>query len=560
MQPAPPHPNRQPGLAPAMPSQAMTSQAMPSQALPSQAMAPPAMPLAPRPAAGFEAARNNLFWLLAALPGLPFLLLALLPPINHDVAAVLNFSGRWLAGERLYVDLIDVNPPLIFILNLIPAAFGAVLPISAVHGFILCVLALMAGAGVALWRLLPALGLPPLPRQVTLAALGLTMLGAGYDFGQREHLMVICALPYLMLATLRAEGRQPGPRLRLAVTIMAALGFALKPHFLAIPALVELWVLCCLGPRRALRDPVPWIMAAIWALYLLSLPTLFPAYLTQVVPLVVDNYLALGGLNWWQVLFTERMLPAALLLLAVLPMAFRGGPPLTRAVALAALGGFIAAWVQHRGWSYHVLPARLFLGLAVALVAAHWLGRALVPARAERTAAPAAAIAAAALAFFHLLGNEAPYRQVTWSWSRGGMLAEQLRQEAHGERLLVLSPDIFPVYPALNYAQAQSTLRTMTLWLLQGVYGQCPRNGARYREPWEMSRTEFFVYRTVAEDFARAPPTAILIADRAGIPACDGRKFDIISYFSRHPLFAEAFSHYRRASEFEGYKLYRREE
>ena len=149
----------------------------------------------------------------------------------------------------------------------------------------------------------------------------------------------------------------------------------------------------------------------------------------------------------------------------------------------------------------------------------------MAPARAERAAAPTAAVAAFALFLFHLLGSEAPYREITWAWSRGGLLTEQLRREAYGERLLVLSPDVAPIYPALNYIRAQSTLRTMTLWLLQGVYHECPRDGARYREPWDMSRTEFFVYRTVAEDFARAPPTAILVSDNAGITWCGNAPF-----------------------------------
>ncbi len=519
-----------------------------------------ALPAPPRPSLATDRTRERMFWLLAAIPAVPFLLCALLPPLNHDVAAVLNFSGRWLAGERLYSDLIDVNPPLIFVLNLLPAALGEVLPIGAVQAFILCVLALGLGAGMLCWRLLPALALAPLPRAVLLAALPMTMLGAGYDFGQREHLMVLTALPYLLHAALRAEGGSMPARLTLAIALLAAIGFALKPHFLAIPALIELWVFCCLGPRRAFRGLVPWAMAGFWALYLLSLPVLFPAYLTQVVPLVMENYLALGGLNWWQVLATERMLPAFMLLPPLLFWAFRGGPAIARPLALASLGAFIAAWVQHRGWSYHVLPAKLFSGVAMAMLAAHWAGRAMAGPRAERAAAPATLVAALVLSFFHLVGNEAPYRQITWSWSRGGVITEQLRREALGERLLVLSPDIFPVYPALNYGRAQSTLRTMTLWLLQGVYEQCPRNGARYREPWEMSRTEFFVYRTVAEDFARAPPAAILVSDRAGIAACSGREFDLLTYFGRHPLFSEAFSHYRLATEFDGYKLYRRED
>ena len=72
-------------------------------------------------------------------------------------------------------------------------------------------------------------------------------------------------------------------------------------------------------------------------------------------------------------------------------------------------------------------------------------------------------------------------------------------------------------------------------------------------------RTEFFVYRTVAEDFSRAPPAAILIARNPGIPWC-GREFDVLEYFSRHPLFAETLKRYRPAAEIEGYRLLRRED
>ena len=166
--------------------------------------------------------------------------------------------------------------------------------------------------------------------------------------------------------------------------------------------------------------------------------------------------------------------------------------------------------VQHKGWSYHALPVRLLAGLLAVVLAARWLDRALPGPRAIRAAPALAVVAAFGLGIHGFAGAEAPWRQITWSWSRGGEVTALLKREAYGERLLVLSPDIFPVFPALNYARAQSTLRTMNLWLLQGVYQDCPAGGARYRETWEMSRAEFFVYRTVAEDFSRTrrrPPS-----------------------------------------------------
>jgi hypothetical protein len=124
----------------------------------------------------------------------------------------------------------------------------------------------------------------------------------------------------------------------------------------------------------------------------------------------------------------------------------------------------------------------------------------------------------------------------------------------------VLSPDIFPVYPALNYARARSTLRFMNLWLLIGAYPDCPEGAPRYRDTWEMSRPEFLVYRTVAEDFARAPPAGVLVAKRSGIPRCGAEEFDPIEYFSRHPAFAETWRRYTRIVHMDRYLLYLRED
>jgi hypothetical protein len=518
----------------------------------------PAVAASPR-RRGAALSTARLLRLAALVPAAAFLLVALSPPLNHDVAAVLNFAERMLAGERLYADLIDVNPPLIFVLNLLPAAIGAWTPLDAVQGLLVCLLGLCAlSAWMALRLARPAAA--PVEAACFGVALPLLTLAAGYDFGQREHLMAVAALPYLLLAARRIEGVPTGLGLQLGAALLAAIGFALKPHFLAIPGLVEALVLLHRGSGRAVRDPVPWALAGLWLAYLASLLLVLPDYLGQVMPLVWDYYLNLGGFAWWQVILTERLGTALMLLL---PLGFVAARPgcgaLPKVIAIAALGATVSAVMQHKGWSYHALPVRLLAGLLAVVLAARWLDRALPAPRAIRAAPALAVVAAFGLGIHGFAGAEAPWREITWSWSRAGAVTALLKREAYGERLLVLSPDIFPIFPAVNYAQAQSTLRTMNLWLLQGVYHDCPVGGARYRESWEMSRTEFFVYRTVAEDFSRAPPAAILVSTLPGIPVC-GRPFDLLEYFSRHPLFAETLRRYRPAAEIEGYRLLRRED
>ncbi len=508
----------------------------------------------------------------ALLPALVFVPIVLAPPLNHDVAAVLQFSQRWLAGEHLYSDLIDVNPPLIFVLNLIPAAIAAVTPLDGVAALLLC---LFAYGGFCWWlvmRVRDRGAEGPVERAFLDVLPALFLFDAGYDFGQREHLMAVAALPYVLAAARRASGAVP--RGRVAVGLLAGVAFALKPHFLGVPALVELCVLLGRRPegaflpglgvalRRSLRDPMPRLMVGVWAVYLASLPLVFPDYLGTVVPLVWDFYLGLGGLSVWQVLVTPRMGAVICLLLPLLFVTFRRRPiPLRAAggalpplLALAAVAALASAIAQHKGWSYHILPIELFACGLGGVLAARWLDR-----RRITVAAPApyavAAVLGGLFALYAVSNGEAPWKQLAYPDDQVAGLTALLEREAAGERVLVLSPGIYPIYPALNYAGVQSTLRTMNMWLLQGAYHTCLADGRRYRAVWEMGRPEFFVYRTVAEDFARVPPAAVLVDTDPGIPWC-GSQFDFVAYFKRHPLFAEVWSHYQLTAEWGRYRLY----
>ena len=535
-----------------------------SEALPADA----AMPLARRSPALSPALIARLWRAAALLPALLFLAVVLSPPLNHDVAAVLNFSERWLAGERLYADLIDVNPPLIFVLNLLPAALAAWTPLESPAALLLCLLALAALCWHLATRLRAGMEEGPVHAALLTAAIPLAFLLPGYDFGQREVLMGTVAVPYALLAARRIAGLPTSRPLLFGTALLAAVGFALKPYFLAVPLLVEAAVLLSRGTasfrpphlRRALRDPVPWTMAAAWVLYVASIPVLFPDFFGHVVPLVLGYYVDLGELSLLDALLTPNLATVGILLLMLTTVCLlrRWGPQVLTLWAATA-GAFVSGWVQHKGWTYHAAPVLMLGLLTTALIAARWFDRVLAPAHARRIGTRLAALLCAGIFLVTLRGGEAPMREIHWSTERGGRLTAWLRQNAYGERLLVLTPDIFPIYPALNYANAQSTLRFMNLWLLQGTNNACPANGERYNEPWEMSRAEFYVYRTVAEDFARAPPSAVLVTRHVGIPWC-GKEFDFIEYFSRHPLFAEAFSNYRAAGEIEGYKLFVRDE
>ncbi len=519
------------------------------------------------------ATRSRSWWgrlramLPALIPPLLFLPMVLSPPVNHDVAAVLQFSQRWLAGEHLYNDLIDVNPPLIFVLNLIPAAIGAMTPVSAVVALQLCILLF----GLMCWRIAFRVrdrGEEGVSERAFLDVLPLLfLLGAGYDFGQREHLMAIGALPYVVASARRAQGVQP--RLRLVTGLVAGVAFAMKPHFLAIPGLVELAVLAGRsqgGWRWALRvtvaDRLLWGMAAVWGIYLISLPLVFADYLGFVVPLVWDYYLDLGGVSAWDVLLQPRLATVLVLLTPLLCLAFRRGlapdAARPRLLALAALGALASAVAQHKGFSYHIVPIEFFATALACVLMCRWLDG-----LEDRLPSPyrIAAVLGGLCLLYTISNGEAPWKELDYRNSEVAGLTALLKKTAsgapYGARVLVLSPGIYPIFPALNYASVRLTLRSMNMWLLQGAYDQCLPDGRRYREVWEMGRAEFSVFRSVAEDFAAAPPAAVLVDRDPGIPWC-GSQFDFVAYFMRNPLFAQGWSHYELSAEWDRYRLYKR--
>lgn len=494
------------------------------------------------------------FWILAVLPAVVFLFFVLSPPMNHDVAAVLDFSMRWRNGEALYRDLIDMNPPLIFLLTRGGVSFWAGLgvgPVAAVLLSVLAVCALCAGLALALWRGMPK---GPVEGAGVAIAMPLILLTAGYDFGQREHLMLAAVLPYLVLAARRAEGVATPRGLTLGTALLAALFLALKPHFLAIPALVELYVLYRAG-LKGFRDPVPWAMAALWCAYLALIHFAFPDYEGFAMPLALEYYHSASTIG--SMLLNERMAPAMLLFLPAACIAMWRPRGLAPALALAGLGALIAAFVQMRGWSYHVMPVKLLGALLAVQLVGRWLD-----ARLAVTAGVGPRFAALAAGFLALQGqlNPETWRAVFFARSWPGAIAAEIRQDAPGGRVLVLSPDVHPVFPGINYARALSTLPTMNNWLVQAANQACLPGGARYREPGEMGPGERLIWDFVTRSMTEDPPTALMVARHTAIPYCGGRDFDYLEYYGRDPGFAVALRRYRQTADFAGYRIFRRED
>jgi hypothetical protein len=291
--------------------------------------------------------------------------------VNWDCGALLFAGQMLLEGKLPYVDFYELNPPLILYLQVVPALLSRVLPIPLPLLFNLGVFGLAAASW---WFLRTRLRRSRLvstttanavaltPVLISMAAFSQNLWYAG-NFGQREHLFVLFALPYWIVRWCQWEGsRVPsveGALIGLGTGIVASL----KPFFLVAIALPEIaWYVRHRRFRPLLQTEILWAFGfvAAYALHFFLLPhAMREAYLHRWLPMIAHGYGVYDGpLSW---MLSDSGMHLALIA-AVAPWIVRPSEPsaawrLTLPLSLATLTGTTGYLVQHKGWSYHLLPA-----------------------------------------------------------------------------------------------------------------------------------------------------------------------------------------------------------
>ena len=503
---------------------------------------------------------------MALLFALPILWLAgyFFPPINHDVGAILAVSQRWVDGQKLYVDVIDENLPLTFIVHALPVLTAKVLPGGVPFWFTAWVVAGIFGSFFACSRLIRLV--PSADHALTAGLLPPVLLFLftvlpNEHFGQREHIMFVAAAPYLFASMARAEGVSTSRRTGVAIGLVAGVAFALKPYFLAIPAAVELYLLIRRGWRPTFRDEIPWSILAVAIVHLVLMYTVFSAYGLFVMPLAIEAYSPIGDAGWWEILTGDVMAPTLIALLIFGAFAiFLTRTLAARVVVAFGIGAAISAIAQAKGWPYHLLPALSIAILLAALTISQTVDRYLPISRSSHRL-PVAVISATlmVLLYFHAALYTPPFfKQRQYEDSVGGILRHIVEQNAPHRTILTLSPGIYPFWPMLNYVHGRMTMRFLTMWVLQGVYATCEDFPALYNPPDTMSDIEKFVYDAVSQDFAKGKPDLLIVDTIPGMPRCQGKIFDYLEYFRQNKVFDGAFAHYEHLMDFDRYQIYRR--
>lgn len=508
---------------------------------------------------------GRIFWSLIALALAGGLAAQLSSLLNHDTAWYLYAGARLLEGARLYSDtFVEVNPPLGLYLTLPATALARWTGLSPVPVLVVYVYALIVLSLGAVWRLLRADdGAAPVLRRglVLVAALVLTVCPAD-QFAQREHFLMILALPYLLLAALRVADPAAAHRLPIGVTAgigaAAALGFALKPHYLLVPLALEAYRTALTRRPAAVLRPETLALAATGALYGASLPLFTPEYLDRILPYALEVYNTAYRNPLWINLWRMEtvLLPLACLVhLATRPA--QRAPVLTDVFLLSSAVFFVAYVVQMKGWSYHLYPASICLMLAYTGLFLNGLRVLEEPAEAptNRELTPGIVLASLAVVVI-LIGSDA---------ARGGyqnrftdIMLPHVERHAAGGSIAILSPNVWPAFPLVNAAGVRWSSRFPTLWTLPGAHRQ--RAEGEADDPALLDEIERFTRAAVVADFTADPPDLVIVDNRARKSYFGDVPFDFLAFFLADPRFMEIWSDYEWVGDELGgdYRLYRR--
>jgi hypothetical protein len=480
-----------------------------------------------------------------------------------DIGFLLDAAARLLDGAKLYVDVVEINPPLIIALNVPPVLLGRVLGVSNILLYRLGVILVLGAALLLSWRALgrALAGRSAAVRDCLLVVLVAALFPlAGQDFGEREHLLLALVLPYLFSTAGRLEDRGPSRAEAVVLGSLTGVALALKPQFLPLWLASE-WCLWRRAPRRTAFRPESAVIAGLLAVYGMAVLILTPQYL-RMVALLGPLYGRFLYDSFPHLLVTGPGIALVwVALLAWVALKDRAGHPMLWLVlVLGILACTFGGAIQQKGLRYHFYPAFALALITLGLFAVDvcWPLRRAVQ-RVYWVVAAALATTGTLVVTVDNMG------QLAGGSSAEDVAAMQLvsavRKHARGGSVYVMSYHIGSAYPLINYSGVPSASRFPQLWVLAASYQNelHSEEPLRYRTAATMGPAELYLNRSVREDLTSHRPQVIVVLRSARDLAVNGyRRLDYLAYFGRDPAIARLLAHYQLVGNTGEYALYER--
>ena len=465
--------------------------------------------------------------------------------LNLDTSWLITASQRLLSGETLNNSFVETNPPLIVYITALAVNFGSFFGLEAVSSFIVFISAL---SGLSLW-------LTAKYEKDNAVFLGLVFALVAMPtvtFGQREHLLVILTLPYFYLLI-------TGEKRSNLITIMAAIGFAIKPFFVIYWAAFALADAVYNKKFTQIFRTENFIIGGIIAVYVAYLVFVEKTYVNEILPMLVKYY---AGINFPMNRVLKEVGINFFFASAVFWVIICYNRPLINKKIVFAIIGLSVSCInmilQQKIWTNYLLPISFF-GVLLNIFILESLIKNYRDLLWNKVCFVIAGLILAVSIFPAIVGNykvAAKYKDENTE-----KMIAILNQNAAGKMVYSLSFDLGALFPAVTYSDALYKGKYPHLWMLPGMYldnGKDKNDEIIYRKEGERTVDEMHMIASVLGDLAHNPPTIIIVTDRKySNQAVGDFSFDFIKYFSQSYEFKDIFKDYKKIGRVGDHDIYK---
>lgn len=486
--------------------------------------------------------------------------------LNGDTSWLLHAGNRLLQGGNYRQNFFEVNTPMAIFVYLPAVILSKVTQISFIYSlpvyiFFLIVLSWIICASLCS-QVFKAVDAEITPYFLVIISFVFILLPAS-QFSQREHLLVVLTMPYLLLTIIRAKENKPSFWLVLIIGLLAGIGFGIKPYFLLLWIAFELYLIYQQRAIFACMRLEFFAVTMVLIGYVLAALYFTPEYVTHVLPIIWHFYYFIFSYSWVAVL--TRPLAIFSVLVIIFYILLRRqivNKQVADVFAIAIIPGLLIYILQRSIFYYHLLPAISFVSLLLFLLLSDVCKNVLLPVVCSfQNKMGTFVVLGCTMTAMLIVPIAVTYEQTIRAFtsekrSDRGQLIKVFNQYAHGGPVYFFTDQIADIYPVVDYANVVSGSRFPGLWLVDSLYafGQLALDA---KQRILLLNTKKFLLNAVWEDLQHEEPKLILV-QRHG-PGWDyfHIKVDFINFFNQDPRFIAFWQKYIYVGKVGFYDVYK---
>ena len=476
---------------------------------------------------------------------------------NPDSSWLIYAAGRMAEGQVPYVDFMETNPPLILWISLLPVLLGKLFSLSPFTVFPILVTLLNLASLYLTARVMREnsmlAGKQVFHSVLLYIAFGFFLLSPAV-YGQRELLFITLVLPYLV-QSLSPQRSEKSAAIDLIIILMAAIGFALKPFFLLLWGLNELYKAIQERSFMSLFALRNWIIGFVQLLYFAAIYSLTPEYINTIIPAVIATYFAYETL-WFSILKIIAIVSGIALVLALMARPHSDYRKIITRMLVWMFACAMLMVVQRKDWLNHLYPMVFMAGFVVVMVLLYlveiWREIGLLIGRLRFTALCVSV--AALLAGIYVDGKFWYFIYKHPSVIHTRLLAE-INKHAEGKHVYSLAFNMQSAFPVIALSKGIFHGSFYQLWPMSGLIIREQQG----KNTEDMKSARQFFYDNLVKDFSSYPPELVWVDENVNLEKIadydiEPENRDIIKVLSRDVRFFVLWQNYEKIGEIEGDK------